>query len=287
MIVGLLLAQGLYYVLRNLLAAGLLATGDETAGNVWATLSSLLVLQALQAAGVTAAGLLTGAGQRRGFLLGALVGVWNGVFFLLVQCWWQQPLTAINLVGEPILQVAFGAAGGLAGSLIWRPLPSLAITADPRRPLPAVQVRNAPSPLAGPVAWARVLTGVALSVGGVVWVDIIREFVLDASEGKLRIDTHLQAYLVTWEISALAMLAGSALAGATTGNGLKQGLCVGLGTGSILLGIRLAGPSVSGQLVLITLISALFLSLAGGWFGSQLLPPVYGPARRRRMAASL
>jgi hypothetical protein len=277
------MAQGIYYVLRNLVAAGLLATQEEASANVWATLSNLLLLQALQAGGVLAAGLLTGAGQRRGFLWGALVGMWNGVFFLLVEYWWKQPLTAINLVGDPILQVAFGAVGGLAGSLIWKPPQSLQLPALGPVPLPLPRGRRATSPFAGPVAWTRVLTGIALSVGGVVWVDIIREFVLDASEGRLRIDTHLQTHLVTWEISALAMLAGSALAGSTTLNGLKQGLCVGIGTATVLLGVRLAGPQTAPELLLATLISALFLSLVGGWFGGQLLPPIYGPPRRKRI----
>src|SRR5260370_38838540 len=91
------------------------------------------------------------------------------------------------------------------------------------------------SSFAGPVAWGRGLTGITLAVGGVVWTDVIRDFVLGASEGKLRIDTALQAELVTWEISALAMLAGGGLAGPSTINGMKQRLGVGMGLGPILL----------------------------------------------------
>src|SRR5438105_15600753 len=64
LIVGLLLAQGLYYVLRHLCMAGLLVAWEQSAGSVWATLTGLIVLQALQAASIFAAGLLTGAGQR-------------------------------------------------------------------------------------------------------------------------------------------------------------------------------------------------------------------------------
>ena len=44
-------------------------------------------------------------------------------------------------------------------------------------------IRPRRSALAGPVAWGRVLTGITLTVGCVVWVDVIREFVLEASEG--------------------------------------------------------------------------------------------------------
>jgi hypothetical protein len=71
------------------------------------------------------------------------------------------------------------------------------------------------------------------------------------------------------------------MAGASTTNGLKQGLCVGIGSMAALLGIRLAHGGFAMGLLLLTLSSALCLSLAGGWFGAQLLPPVQ-PARRRR-----
>ena len=139
---------------------------------------------------------------------------------------------------------------------------------------------------AGPVSWGRVVTGITVAVGGVFWANVIREFVVEASEGKLRIDTHLQADLVTWEISALAMLAGSAFAGFNTHNGLKQGLYVGIGAGCIILAIRLTASSLSFQLLMLTVISAMGLCTAGGWFGSELFPPVAaGKHRKRRYAA--
>jgi len=97
---------------------------DEGAG-VWATLNGLVLLQALQALSVLTAGMLTGAGQRRGFVYGAVMGVWNGVFFVVAQHMLGRAPTTVSLFGEPILQAAFGAVGGMIGSLIWRPLPSL------------------------------------------------------------------------------------------------------------------------------------------------------------------
>jgi hypothetical protein len=109
---------------------------------------------------------------------------------------------------------------------------------------------------------------------------------LEAGEGKLQIDTHLQAELVTWEISALAMIAGGALAGATTRNGSKQGLFVGIGTGTVLSGIRLASITHTPQLLVLTLVSALALGFVGGWFGTNLLPPIYQSARRKRVSTA-
>jgi hypothetical protein len=285
LVVGLLLSQGLYYVLKSICTAGLLAVRDEAVGNVWATLTALILLQGLQATGVLAAGLVIGAGQRRGFLLGALVGVWNSVLFLTAQYGMGQSFTIITLVGEPILQVAFGALGGLIASLIWRPLPDLNLPLPEQPKLPLIPIRRTLASLSGPVAWGRVVAGIALAVGGVVWADVIREFVLDASEGRLKIENRLQAELVTAEITALAMLAGGALAGATTRNGLKQGLCAGIGIGVVLGGIRLASPYGTATTLLLTLASTLTLGLVGGWFGSELLPPVFGPVRRRRQGA--
>jgi hypothetical protein len=286
LVVGLLLAQGLYYVLRHLCTAGLLVAREELADNVWATLTGLVVVQALQALSILAAGLLTGAGQRRGLLFGAVVGVWNAVFFILVQIWTGQLVTTIDLFGEPVLQVAFGALGGLAGSLIWQPLPLVQSPLQARKPSPLISNRRSMSDFSGPVAWARVMTGITVAVGGVFWVDVIRDSVLEAGEGKLQIDTHLQAELVTWEISALAMIAGGALAGATTRNGSKQGLFVGIGTATVLSGIRLASITHTPQLLVLTLISALALGFVGGWFGSNLLPPIYQSARRKRVGTA-
>jgi hypothetical protein len=279
--VGLLLSQGVYYVLHHLLTAGLLATREPVEG-VWAALTSLMIVQGLQVMSVLAAGLLTGAGQRRGLLFGAVVGVWNGVFFMLAQSGFNRPLASFTLYSEPIMQAAFGALGGLIGSLIWRPSPPLILPEVKPVALAGVSTRKKASALDGPIAWTRVLTGITLAVGGVVWVNVIRDFLLEASEKQLRIETHLQAELVTWEISALAILVGSALAGAGTRNGFKQGLCVGIGTAVILLIVRLASTAFAPHQMLIIVLSALGLGMAGGWFGGQLLPPLYGPPRRKR-----
>jgi len=286
LVVGLLLAQGLNQVLRQLCTAGFLVARDELTASVWATLTGLVLLQVLQAASVFAAGLLTGAGQRRGLLFGAVVGVWNAVFLILIQFWTGQPVTTIDLFGEPVLQVAFGALGGLVGSLIWRPLPLDLLPFQPRKLLPSLPVHKGPSAFSGPVAWARVVTGITVAVGGVFWVDVIRDSVLEASEGKLQISTHLQAELVTWEISALAMIVGGALAGASTRNGSKQGLCVGMGTATVLAGIRLATFTHTPELLILMLVSALSLSFVGGWFGGHLLPPVHGTAQRKRFSTA-
>jgi hypothetical protein len=279
-LIGLLLSQGLYYGLWNLLKGIHLALAGQEAHDVWSTLYGLLLLQALQGLALVVGGALAGAGQRRGVAYGGVVGVWNGLIFVWLQHRNLDWFTPVMLYGQPILQTAFGAAGGFLGTLIWRPLPGILTipNAEESGPLPS---RRRFALLSGPVAWGRVVMGIGVALGGAMWADAILDWVLAASEGKLSIDSHLQAHLVTWEITGLAMLIGSALAGATTANGVKQGLCVGSGTAILLLGLRLGERTVHGDGLAMALMSALVLGLVGGWFGGQLFPPVLPHVRRR------
>src|SRR5437016_6007046 len=82
---GGLLAQGLYYGLWNLVNAVLLATNPELANGLWGTMQGLLIIQGLQALGLLVGGALAGAGRPRGVMFGALVGVWNGLLFVIMQ----------------------------------------------------------------------------------------------------------------------------------------------------------------------------------------------------------
>lgn len=289
LLIGLVLAQGLYYGLRQLCTAVILANNDELARELWTTRGGLILLQGLQAVGVLAAGILVGAGQRQAFIYGALLGMWGGVLDLVVQGLTGRPMTTVVALGLPMLQAAFGALGSMVGSAIWKPLqtltlPSSAGTPGTRKAGP----RNKSHYFAGPIAWLRVGTGVAVAVGGALWAHVILELVVQASEGKLLPETKLQSELVTWEIMALVMTFGSALAGATTKNPLKQGLCVGVGTATVLLGVNFATPVLPVPALLFTLTCSLGLGLLGSWFGGQLFPPLVVPRRRRggiRLAA--
>jgi hypothetical protein len=109
---------------------------------------------------------------------------------------------------------------------------------------------------------------------------VILSFILNASGGALSITTHLQDRLLLFEISALSTLAGAGIAGASTFNGLKQGLCVGIGASVILIGIQLGSPTAVLETTLFMILSTTVLTLAGGWFGGQLFPPVYHKRRR-------
>jgi hypothetical protein len=278
---GVVLSQGLYYGLRQLATAGLLATGDASARGVWSTLCGLVVLQAIQAVCLILAGMLAGAGLRQGLVFGAVVGVWNGILSVVIQGIVGMPHTAVTLLGLPILHTAFGALGGFVGCQIWRPLPTLAGPASPQVAPPIIAARAQRPLFDGPVAWGRMLLGAALAVGGGIWAHVILDLVLSASNGALNLTDHLQAQLVTWEVTGLAMLVGSALAGAGTANSLKQGLCVGVAVSAVLFGVRLGVQHASVHDLVLTVACSLALGLAGAWFGGSMFPPLAKRVRPR------
>jgi hypothetical protein len=268
--IGLLLAQGLYHGLQQLVAGlWLTATGvgfHEAAAGI----SGPTVTQALQLFGLLIGGLIAGSGQRSGPLLGVLVGVCNGVLCLALRPA-GAALTTVSLYGQPLLQSAFGALAGWIGCVIWKPLPI------PTLPGTFQTVRK-PNPVrrldlfAGPIAWLRVIIGTSLAIIGTVSASVILDAVLTASGGHLSTADRWHDQLLTWEIKVLAVLTGAGIAGANTHNGLKQGLCVAVPLGLLLVAfpVSRSQPTLTGLMLL----STFLLCLVGGWFGGQLLPPV-------------
>jgi hypothetical protein len=280
-IASILLAQGLAYGLQSLCNAALTATATDPLDPVWSTLFGLVLLQVIQAFSLFAAGSLAGASQHRAGILGGIVGFVHAFVFLLVQRLRGEQLTEVALFGQPLLCIAFGALGGVIGGLIWRPLPVIAMPEfdTDKQPKPARE-SSFFTALKGPVAWGRVSAGIVVVTAGFLWGPGLLSVVLDASQGKLKFNDRLQAQLVTWEIIGLATLLGAALAGATTRNGLKQGLCVGIGASILLIGNYLSGRTVPIEQIIYTPSSIVGLTIAGGWFGGQLFPPVLATRRR-------
>lgn len=282
-VVGLLLAQGLAYGTQHLVTAGLLISDD--ASQLWTTLWGLVLLHLLQGLSLMVGAALTGAGQHQGTLYGSFIGLLHGLIFLFVQRQTGHILSQVAVYGQPILFAAFGTLGGRLGMLIWHPTPLLKLgSLSDNIPGFCWSVFSPARYFTGPVHLGRVMVGVAIVTVGVLWSNVILHFVLNASGGTLSITTHLQDRLLLFEIAALATLVGSGLAGAITYNGLKQGLCVGIGSSVILAGIQLGNPNAVLETTLFTILTTMILSLAGGWFGGQLFPPVL--QRRRRSASA-
>jgi hypothetical protein len=275
-LIGLILAQGLFYALRHLLSGILLAVGWQ-AEVLSKDPNIALLLQAIQLLTVLAGSVLAGGGQQQGLFLGLMVGAWNGVLTLIIRQAFGEGITAASMVMLPVQLAIFGALGGGIGTAIWQPIPKGVpqLVPTPRKP------RTPRQPLfAGKVYWIRVLAGTALAVGGTLAAEKIFKKVLEVGSGTLSTDGDLQNLIITWEIKALAVLAGGALAGILTPNGLKQGLFVGLFATFILLGIHTLKTNYPLYVGLLTIISTFCLGIAGGWFGGQLLPPVAKINRR-------
>jgi hypothetical protein len=283
MFLGILLAQGLYFGLRKLCLAGLLAFGESLQNQVMTALYGLMLLQAIQLVSLTVGATLAGAGQKWGFVLGAGVGLLNGILSYVFQDAPGQIATLAALFGMPLVHTVVGGVAGHIGCSIWKPL------APPEEPKAAFLFEKRiigpsqahPSSFSGPVSWLRVAFGAAFAVSGTLFAKKILENVVDVSEGKLTTDSYLQAELITWEIRALAILLGSALAGSATANCLKQGFAVGLAVSAVHLLGALGARGLPMDQTILTIACALALGIIGGWFGGQLLPPYIGTWRTR------
>jgi hypothetical protein len=279
-LIGLLLAQGIFYGLRHFvtglqLAVHLQPEASEESAAFW----GIVVLQILQAMALLAGGILAGSGQRNGVALGAVVGVWNGVLSGLTPQAIGQPFSLVGLYGDPLLQMALGALAGWIGSTIWKPLP----VEQPRDAHPVArkaQTRPRAPLFAGKVAPIRVCFGAMFGVCGSLGATGLFQLVEKIGDSNQQPMSTTLDLLVTWEIKALALLAGGIVAGANTQNGLKQGLFVGIVTALILAGVQ---PRIAERWLEVTVllfISSLCFCLVGGWFGGQLFPPL-APYRRR------
>lgn len=279
-LIGVVLAQGLFYGLRHLLTAVLMALqGEEAVQQMWTAASGILLIQVVRIIALMSGAMLAGVGQRQALFLGAIVGAWNGALSVLLLTGPAQSLTTIAVLGQPLLQAAIGAIGAWLGSMFWKPLPTELPDALPT--LKRVKSRRPLKLMAGPVAWFRVGAGAVLAVIGTLTATIVFEKVLEVSHGTLATADDMQDRLITLEIKALALLLGGALAGATTSNGFKQGLFVGLCTAVILIGIEMNFVERWVQAAALTAVCCFCLSVVGGWFGSQLFPPIISVRRKR------
>jgi hypothetical protein len=309
---GLLLAQGVYFGLSQVIVLGLIFSGTENRDAWWATASGSFLKQVLQAISILIGSCLVGASQQRGFLQGMVVGLYNSFVFLMIEfASAQGSNVGIEqvwvLFGQPPLQAAFGALGGFIGSMIWKPIRPMGEPTAPKAP-------SGPTPklpswgktaLDGPINWPRVLIGISVAVGVTFWANLIFRSILDnlpPGIGNHAVETPYQAKFVMWEIAVLALVAGGTIAGANSSNGFKQGLIAAfvIAVVLIVLNPRAGGSDLPTQALAFgllridqalnlpiplanftyTMLTVVPLVTVGGWFGSQLMPPLTGPHRR-------
>ena len=137
------------------------------------------------------------------------------------------------------------------------------------------------------MAWFRVLLGAVVAAAGYMTAAAVFAFLIDFSAGRLTSDGWWQDRVVTWEIQALAVFVGGAVAGYNTSNGLKQGLCVGLPSSVFLMVLLLVYSRTTPEFTVLTVAGCFCLCTVGGWFGGQLFPPVAGCKSRRLGSPSL
>ncbi len=280
LIVGIFLVEGLALGMRMACDIGLWTNPGQDLSDAGSNLLEVVLPQTLQAACVLIGATLVGTGQRRGFLLGAVVGVIHHLIQLGIQLSNGGPLTEVVLYAQPLLYTSCGIVGGTVGSLIWRPMPTVAL-AVPLPPRKSKKRAPAFPIFAGPIAWPRVILGSAVAVAGVLAAPFVLDYAVTIARGELRITSHLQSHVLTWEIGGLAVLLGAILAGINTFNGLKQGLCVGVLAGLVAAGCRLADPNVLLEHAMFMAFCILCVSVIGGWLGCKLFPPVIRRIRGR------
>lgn len=285
-VLGVLLAQGLFYAFRKLFTVGVLwfASDSET---ILAGPPGLIAAQILQLVGLFLGSILAGAGQRGGGLYGSMVGVWNGILCMVIQGLQGEAVTPVLLYSQPLIHAAIGAFGGVIGSWIWKPMfvgslgtsrrPSLSAVSAPFFELTQARIH-----------WFRILAGCVIAILGHVWADSLLHMVLKTAEGHMTLRASVQHTILTLEISALAVFIGGAFAGATTWHGSAQGAWVGLITATAFVSYQIGyRQALHAETLVLYVGGILALALLGGSFGGRLLPPLAAPPQTSSRASML
>jgi len=220
LIAGFIVAQGLYYSVRQMgIAWDIWVHGAEQPVN------NQLMQVGLQSLAALLGGLVAGVGNPRGLVAGTAIGILNAFALLAAQFAAGTKSADFMVFGACLPLGVFGALGGWVGRHSW---PSLADLPDPTKPKGDARKSKESDAPPDPLAWLRVLGGTALSVGCTVWAGAIRDAIIQFASGSFILESRLQAQFVAWAISALAMVFGGAVGGATSRGGLRQGFLVGL-----------------------------------------------------------
>jgi hypothetical protein len=291
-LVGLVLAQGLYYGLRHLATSWLLAEGGEAPeASFWdETFRGLLTAQALQAVALFAGAMLAAAGHRRALVIGASLGLANSFLLAGLQILLHHQPDDILLYAQPVLHGFVGAVAAVIGARVWQAAPDLPMLAGDgrigREVLTTIVPERQMEVFIEPVPWLHVFAGAAVAIGGTIGANVIRDFVSVAGAGTTR--GLMQSTFITWEITLVAQVIGGAIAGAGARSAVIFGAWVGVGA-AVILGMLQASaagittpvpswllgaslPDGSPAAIIISAAQALLMGLLGGWLGGLVLP---------------
>jgi hypothetical protein len=278
--VALLLSLGIFFGLKQLCMAGLLAAGDEIHTDIWTTRGGPALVLALQSIGLLLGGILVGAGQKRGPSNGFIVGTFSGLVFVAAFPSEVPAIGRYSLVIDLVYLSFIGVVSGCFGKNIWKPLQDFVGIFGEETESFGLSRHKRVNPLAGPISWFRVAIGLIVCIPPSCWGLKPLYWAMDYSQGLLTVEVQ-QMRLVSWMVTAAALLVGSVIAGSAVSNSFKQGLCVGIATIAVVIGHRFyfrGMPPVTW--LLLTVGVTMGACLLGGWFGGQLLPPLGKPRNR-------
>jgi hypothetical protein len=302
-VIGVVLALGLYAGLHRVLV-GLTTLLELPTDSEWfiGHQNDCWLTGGLQGFAVGFGALIAAAGRVSGLALGSVVGAICGGLFLAGE-WFTRG--AVDVSRAWLLGVSLGSGGlaGLVATRVWGAIPSLEMPVVENNRLSssflALQ-KEQQSPR--PTAWLRIVIGAAVMVIAVVMADAIRSGAQKYSGGLLKAHSVGQAQFLTWQIAVLGILGGAALAGASTGSGIRHGFITGvLGAAGVLaltatqgesfrpvkywlnqLQLGAVAPNEPAALIATTLWLVLF-GVIGGWFGNMLFQPIAPAHMRQRL----
>lgn len=292
-VVGAVLALGLYLGLRKLAAGAVLATHPDP-DEWWRSIEGLVLVGALQVATVIFGAVLAAAGRVGGFVFGGTVGLVCGGLFLGAELVAGAPARELLLYTQPAVLLVAGGIAGVFAARVWGAVPVLDMPVPEPHKLSSMRFAPTLSESSGrPTAWARVLVGALLMVVSVASADQVRKGMQKYSEGALKVGSVGQAQFITWQVAVMGMMIGAGLAGASTGAGPRHGLFAGAIAGVGVLGATAAhGQPLApvhfwlstlgmGDLApaepaaVVAVLSGVALAgLLGGWLGGSLFQPL-------------
>lgn len=270
-VVSVIIAQGLAFCTKLLFSAWYQASEGERLE--WNTPTGMLLLNSFHVVSLIACGMLAGANQERGITSGGLVGMWSGLIFLGLHRQSRDVLEPIIFFAQPFFHLVAGLIGGFIGYRIWRPVPLFRVEDDMGKsgfgvPRPNKKLWK------GPIHIVRVLLGAGVALAGAVFARQILDSIMRNMQGTFHIRDHLTDKLVLYQVIALAALAGGAIAGSSSRNGFKQGVCASVLAAALYLGVQLANPKSVLEIVVFSTFGVAVMTILGGVFGSKLFPPL-------------